>query len=92
MPEIHRGMVGPKVTDLQIALQSFIDANLKTDGIFGPKTEQAVRIFQMVFSLPSDGIVGKRTGACLVAASFGGAYAMNRIRAIATVKALTETN
>jgi peptidoglycan hydrolase-like protein with peptidoglycan-binding domain len=31
------------------------------DGIFGPHTEAAVKAFQTVFTLPSDGIVGPKT-------------------------------
>jgi peptidoglycan hydrolase-like protein with peptidoglycan-binding domain len=67
---IRRGMVGTQVRDLQIALNAFTGADLRVDGVFGPKTEEAVRTFQMIFNLTIDGIVGKQTGACLVAASF----------------------
>ena len=67
---IRRGMVGTQVRDLQIALNAFAGADLRVDGVFGPKTEEAVRTFQMIFNLTVDGIVGKQTGACLVAASF----------------------
>jgi len=67
---IRRGMVGTQVRDLQIALNAFAGADLRVDGVFGPKTEEAVRTFQTIFNLTIDGIVGKQTGACLVAASF----------------------
>jgi peptidoglycan hydrolase-like protein with peptidoglycan-binding domain len=65
---IRRGMVGAQVRDLQVALNAYTGAKLKMDGIFGPKTEAAVRTFQALFALAVDGIVGKQTGACLVAA------------------------
>ena len=70
MGTITRGTVGPQVRDLQIALNAFVAAGLRVDGVFGPKTEEAVRLLQAIFNLPIDGVVGKRTGACLVAASF----------------------
>lgn len=34
---------------------------LSVDGIYGPGTERAVRIFQQVFGLTDDGIVGRQT-------------------------------
>lgn len=34
---------------------------LKIDGIYGPNTENAVRVFQSVFGLEPDGIVGRNT-------------------------------
>src|SRR5712691_12704185 len=67
---IRRGTVGTQVRDLQLALNAFAGAGLRVDGVFGPKTEEAVRTFQMIFNLTVDGIVGKQTGTCLVAASF----------------------
>jgi peptidoglycan hydrolase-like protein with peptidoglycan-binding domain len=69
MLTIRRGMVGAHVRDLQTALNVITEAGLKVDGIFGPKTEGAVRAFQRMFNLTTDGIVGKNTGTCLVAAA-----------------------
>lgn len=66
---IKRGMIGPKVRDLQTALNGLTGAGLNVDGIFGPKTEGAVRTFQTMFNLTTDGIVGKNTGTCLAAAA-----------------------
>lgn len=34
---------------------------IAVDGIFGPRTQEAVRVFQRVFGLTQDGIVGRRT-------------------------------
>ena len=38
---------------------------LKEDGIFGPRTEAAVKQFQRQYGLRDDGIVGPNTGAVL---------------------------
>ena len=72
MLTMRRGTVGPQVRDLQIALNGTTEAGLILDGKFGPATEEAVRTFQAMFNLSIDGIVGKKTGACLVAACFCG--------------------
>lgn len=42
---------------------------LDTDGIFGPKTEAAVRNYQTAKGLQSDGIIGKNTWASLLSGS-----------------------
>ncbi len=60
------GSRGRSVAQLQTALnrisQSFpAIPKLRVDGIFGPGTEAAVRVFQRVFGLTEDGIVGRQT-------------------------------
>lgn len=56
---VRRGSRGPDVFALQTAL------NIKADGVFGPKTEQAVIKFQKSKQLLPDGIVGPMTWAAL---------------------------
>lgn len=61
------GSSGPSVSVIQTEL-NFISQNYPAipkvypvDGIFGEKTANAVRVFQEVFNLTPDGIVGKAT-------------------------------
>lgn len=64
---LRLGSSGPDVVRMQVALnrisQSYpaIPKINPTDGLFGPKTEEAVRRFQSIFNLTSDGIIGKAT-------------------------------
>lgn len=69
---LRRGSTGPNVVTLQVALNRIgqnypaipkIPAN---DGIFGSRTEAAVRKFQEVFNLTPDGIVGPATWYAIV--------------------------
>ncbi len=55
MPTLRRGSRGPAVALLQKQLL------LKDDGIFGPRTEDAVREFQSANGLGRDGVVGAAT-------------------------------
>ena len=60
------GSRGQSVAQVQMALnrvsQNFpAIPKLSVDGIFGPGTERAVRIFQQSFGLTDDGIVGRQT-------------------------------
>lgn len=61
------GSTGPFVTVVQSSLNRIsqnypaIPKINPVDGIFGPGTEQAVKIFQEIFSLDPDGIVGRAT-------------------------------
>lgn len=61
------GSSGPSVVVVQTELNRIsqnypaIPKINPVDGIFGPQTENAVRRFQQIFGLTSDGIVGKAT-------------------------------
>jgi murein L,D-transpeptidase YcbB/YkuD len=61
---LFRGSEGPQVADLQRRLNEH-GAGLVVDGIFGPRTEAAVRAFQRRNRLKVDGIVGPATAATL---------------------------
>lgn len=69
---LRRGTTGPSVVTIQAALnrisQSYpaIPKIPAVDGIFGSRTEAAVRKFQEVFNLAPDGIVGPSTWYALV--------------------------
>lgn len=69
---LRRGTTGPSVVTVQVMLnrisQSYpaIPKVPSVDGIFGVRTENAVRVFQEVFSLDVDGIVGRATWYALV--------------------------
>lgn len=61
------GSRGPGVAAVQVALNSALQPSpqLQTDGVFGPKTAQAVRSFQQRRGLGADGVVGPKTAAAL---------------------------
>jgi hypothetical protein len=61
-PTIRQGDRGDAVRELQTLLDG-----LNADGIFGPLTNQAVRLFQREAGLTEDGIVGPRTWGALLA-------------------------
>lgn len=61
------GSRGPEVSDLQRRLRELGYNPGPVDGIFGPRTEAAVRAFQRDSGLLVDGIVGPRTRANLEA-------------------------
>lgn len=65
---LRRGSKGADVTKLQTALNAQGYDCGAADGIFGAKTEAAVRNFQRDHSLTVDGIAGKATQAALYAA------------------------
>lgn len=64
---MRRGDVGPYVRIAQVMLNRIgnnypaIPKLERVDGIFGPATEEAVRIFQGIFNLTVDGIIGRST-------------------------------
>ena len=60
------GSVGEDVVKIQEQLNTISDnfpliPKLTADGIFGERTQEAVKTFQSVFGLTQDGIVGSRT-------------------------------
>lgn len=60
------GSSGEKVRQMQEQLNAISNnypliPKIAVDGIFGPATENAVKVFQKVFGLTQDGIVGRRT-------------------------------
>lgn len=65
---LRRGSRGSEVTRLQTALNALGYDCGTADGIFGAKTEAAVRAFQQANGLTVDGIAGKATQAALYAA------------------------
>lgn len=69
---LRRGTTGPSVVTVQVSLNRIsqnypaIPKIPSADGIFGARTEAAVRVFQEVAGLEVDGIVGKATWYALV--------------------------
>lgn len=63
---IAKGSAGPNVVKLQNSLNELAKKYsdipvLKVDGVFGDKTNDAVIIFQGLFNLTTDGVVGRYT-------------------------------
>jgi peptidoglycan hydrolase-like protein with peptidoglycan-binding domain len=58
-PTLRRGDFGPAVRTMQAAL------GIRTDGIFGPWTEAALKAYQSAEGLVADGICGPRTWAAI---------------------------
>jgi peptidoglycan hydrolase-like protein with peptidoglycan-binding domain len=61
MPLLKKGSKGEAVRKLQGWLYQLGYIPGSTDGIFGPKTEKAVRAFQRDAGIAVDGIVGEIT-------------------------------
>ena len=62
---LSNGSNGAEVEALQTALKAAGHDCGAVDGIFGPKTEAAVRAFQEANGLQADGIAGPKTSAAL---------------------------
>ena len=67
-PTLTIGSTGPNVRRLQIILviTKLLDIS-EIDGIFGPKTQDAVKSFQQGSNLTADGVVGPMTWKALPA-------------------------
>ena len=60
-PVLRRGSTEPEVRDLQEALKALGHDPGPVDGVFGARTEDAVRAFQQAKGIAVDGIVGRVT-------------------------------
>lgn len=67
MPTVRRGDSGPEVMRLQLLLNEMLvpSPGLRDDGDFGEETERAVRRFQALHHLATDGRVGPLTWSAL---------------------------
>lgn len=61
MPQIKQGVTSDEVRALQILLNGRHGNSLTVDGIYGPKTESAVRAYQYWAGISVDGIAGLHT-------------------------------
>ena len=61
MQILRYGSVGPMVAFSQLGLKRAGFYDLEPDGIFGKRTQHAVREFQLSVELKQDGIIGSRT-------------------------------
>ena len=64
--DLENGASGEKVRQIQEQLNVVAEAyplipKIAVDGIYGPATAEAVRVFQSVFGLPQTGVVDYRT-------------------------------
>ena len=71
IPTLRKGARGDNVEELQALLNAKYGFSLDVDGVFGDKTEQAVKAFQSAHGLKADGIVGPKTWAALGVAPAG---------------------
>lgn len=68
MKNLKKGMSGENVRALQILL-SGRDCTCSVDGVFGAKTEAAVKAYQKKAGIGQDGIAGKKTMSSLLGVS-----------------------
>jgi peptidoglycan hydrolase-like protein with peptidoglycan-binding domain len=71
-PELRQGSDGDWVAYMQGLLEAQGHSPGPLDGIFGPRTEAAVRAYQEANNLRADGIVEAETWGALVGAAGGG--------------------
>ena len=64
---LQMGSRGAEVASVQAKLNALLSPspNLVTDGVFGMKTSQAVKLFQQRKGMSADGVVGPKTAAAL---------------------------
>ena len=60
-PVLKKGSTAPEVRDLQEALKSLGHDPGAIDGVFGARTESAVKAFQQACEIAVDGVVGRVT-------------------------------
>jgi peptidoglycan hydrolase-like protein with peptidoglycan-binding domain len=60
-PVLRKGSTEPEVRDLQEALKALGHDPGPSDGVFGSRTEDAVKAFQQAKGIAVDGIVGRVT-------------------------------
>jgi peptidoglycan hydrolase-like protein with peptidoglycan-binding domain len=65
MPQFKQGGSGPSIRKIQTLLNARNSAGLAVDGMFGPRTREAVIAHQRAVHLRPDGIVGIQTLASL---------------------------
>lgn len=58
---LGRGNAGAGVWTLQVTLNNCYGAGLAADGIFGPKTEYALKVAQKLEGITVDGVYGQET-------------------------------